>query len=167
MASEVKATLDDTEIRAKLARIADKIKNGDSLLKSSFNIFGFRDIQSHFEQEKGPDGPWQKRSSFTQDMYAAISSGRRNVPKGMDVAAGAFNPSNKILQLTGRLRGSILPSGIKSEGKDAIRVFANAPYSGKHDRGDASKRLPKRQFMWLSQEATRKMARHIVDEVNK
>ena len=124
------------------------------ILRAVFNTIGFSDIISHFEREEGPDGKWAKRAPTTQKLYAMIQEGRRSPPQGYPRAA--FNPSNKILQLTGALRNSILPTNTKRISNEAILIFSNSTYGGKHDRGEAG--MKKRPFMWFGQDALDKMA---------
>lgn len=95
----------------------------------------FKDVMTHFEDEKGPDGRWKAWSkSYANHM--------RSIGKG----------NNKILQDSGRLRQSFLPSNFKAQ-SDGILFYNKAkvdgfPYAAAHDQG--GKKLPQRKFMWLS-----------------
>ena len=73
-----------------------------------------------------------------------------------------YNPSNKLLQLSGNLRDSILPANTKDNGVNSIVVFANSPVGGYHN-DPQSPRMPKREFMWLSDSAKHNMAKMIAN----
>lgn len=87
-----------------------------------------------------------------QMVYAATVGG---IPRS------AFSSGNKTLQLTGMLRKSILPASLKNQtkvlDKDKVLVFSSIEYSGQHDEGDATRNLPRRSFMWLSDQAVEDM----------
>lgn len=120
-----------------------KPADANGILKVVFATFGFKDIMSHFRDEMGPQGKWQR-----------LKKQRRR--------QGKKKMADKPLQDTGRLRGSILPTSTKSTGPGEITVFAAANYSGYHDKGTG--RIPKREFMWLSGEALRKMIQFVMDK---
>lgn len=148
-----------------IATLAGKVNNPNPILRAAFSTFGFKDVIGHFGEERGSNGPWKRRSVATQFAYAAINSGLRKPPSGYPRAA--FNPTNKLLQLTGNLRKSLLVSNVREKGRGSIEFFANAIYSGTHDRGDSKKNIPQREFMWLSGTATERMANFIADELSK
>lgn len=127
------------------------------LLRLAFATRGFKDIVKHFKKESGPRGKWRKRAASTDEMYEAIRSGKRKPPIGM--RSGSFSKGNKLLQLTGKLRGSLLPTNIKKRGRNSIVFFSNDPKSGALDGGSKKKRLPARPFMWLSKKAQEGMAK--------
>ena len=148
------ATLQSEAWTDYLNQLNGKLRDKVSLLKLSFSTYGFKDIIDHFKKESGSMGKWKKRDAKTQAAYARNPS-------------ATYNPSNKLLQLTGNLRGSILPSGIKKISSSAIQVFANASYSGTHDRGSKKKNIPKREFMWLCNRAKENMAKMILKLLDK
>lgn len=157
--SEAAITIDMTEWERFFSSVTKKLENPTKLLEAAFGIFGFKDIDDHFRQESGPSGPWPKRSTFTDMYYDLIAAGKRQPPKG--TAAGAYSSSNKLLQLTGALRKSILPANITTKSKNSIVVFSNiSSYSGIHDTGGG--RIPQREFMWLSDNAKEKMGEYIL-----
>lgn len=160
MAGEVSIEFDDSQWKAFLTGLQNKINKADKLLEVAFMTHGFADIIDHFRAESGPDTIWPERAESTQIAYQKISSGQWQAPRG--AAAGAYDPGNLLLQLTGKLRKSLLrnPQAIKKIGKDAIKVFSNVEYSGRHDRGEG---VPKREFMWLSDRAKERMAVTILD----
>lgn len=163
--ADAELTLDNMAWRRMLGGLEKQPSRANELLRAVFNVYGFADINDHFRNEEGPDGKWPKRSPVTQAIYEAIQSGKRKPPPGY--ARGSFSPSNKLLQLTGLMRQSLLPNGVKDAGRGSIRIIANTPYSGKHQDGDSTRRLPKRPFMWLSDGALGKMAQMIVELWNK
>ena len=159
--SAIISELDMRDWKRFLSAVQQKGRGVTKILRAAFNLFGFKDINEHFREEEGPDGAWAKRKASTQALYAAIASGRVSPPSG--AARAAYNPTNKILQLTGLLRQSILPTNIRNVTQNSIMVFANAPYGKRHDEGDAARGLAKRPFMWLSDGALNKMAQSSVD----
>lgn len=131
------AVLKDEQWREFLVKVKLSVKEPYPILKLGATTYGFKDIINHFRDERGETGGWKKRSKATQEQYA--SRGKTNA---------RYNPSNKLLQLTGNLRGTLLPTKgeIKREGKGAL-LFTTVPYAGRHNYG---KNMPKREFMWLS-----------------
>lgn len=150
MADNAVIKLDLTDWKFFLGQIAGKGSQIPKILRAVFNIFGFKDIVKHFDEETGPDGKWPARSPVTQKIYADIAAGNRKPPKG--IARRAFSPTNKILQLTGKMRQSVIPSGIKDESRSSVRIFSNADYSARHNDG-----TPRRQFLWMSDGAMQDM----------
>lgn len=109
------------------------------VLKLAFNTRGFRDVISHFQQERSPDGVWKK------SKRAELQGGQ-------------------TLQDTGRLRGGFLPGNIQDHGKNGIVFFNRVPYAVYHDEGWGQL---KREFMWLSGEAQEDMTNIILDQIVK
>lgn len=153
--AELTAQIDMTQWKHMLEGIQARAKNVAGILKAVFNTFGFKDIVDHFEKEQGEDGAkWAPRSAETQAWYTAIMQGRRKPPRG--TARAAYNPSNRLLQLTGRMRQSIGPTNVRRLTDKSILIFANMEYSGRHQSG--GKGLPRRSFMWVSDGALNDMA---------
>lgn len=155
------AELDLTPWLRKLGRMEASLKSRARLLDKAFSVGGLPDLIQHFSKEEGPRGPWPKRKAFTQTWYQNVMTGKWRPPKG--VARAAFNPANKLLQLTGALRKALLIPLIRTFGPDAIEVVARTSYAGKHDKGEGG--LPRRQFMWLSDKAKRLMAKVVAGMV--
>lgn len=147
---ELDTSLWDTFLKEVLGRAARPIQ----LLRAAAEAFAFQDIIDHFRTETGPGGRWPARAQSTQFAYAMIQSGQWKAPRGYQ--SGSFNPTNKLLQLTGFLRQSIVPQNITDVGRDGIKLFSTDPKSGAHDRGGTN--LPQREFMWLSENVQQKMA---------
>ena len=110
-----------------------KMRDPKPYMKTAYATIGFKDIIDHFSTESGPDGRWAP----------------------LKYRKGA------ILQDTGNLRKSILPSNAKDAGATGIMVFANAPYGGYHNEGTVN--IPERKFMWLSESAKKDMAQMIAN----
>jgi phage gpG-like protein len=166
VAEDAVLKLEDSDIRRWKSALQLRLKEFAPILKRMYAIYGFKDIVDHFSKERGPDGPWKPRAQFTQELYAAIRAGHAKPAPG--VARGAYSPTNKLLQLTGNLRKSILPSNAKTLNSRTILVFANDPKGGQHDRGRTKwPKIPARPFMWLSNGAKRNMldaaARMVLD----
>ena len=103
------------------------------------SAFVFQDIMDHFEKEMGSKGRWKRWSDAYDEHMLKIGKG-----------------ANNILQDTGKLRQSFVPTNYRREGAKIV-WFNNAktakgfPYAAAHDKGGG--RLPKRDFMWLSKDA--------------
>lgn len=137
---DIELVVDNWEIF--FAKLKGNTQKFTKFLQVAASTEGFRDIINHFKEESGPSGGWKELKK----------------PR-----------SGKILQLTGRLRGSILPDtgGTEIMGNNAVRMFSNVEYSRTHDLGDPSRNIPQREFMWLSNKAQQAMADMIIDLVMK
>lgn len=156
--SQVTLKLDTAEWDAIMGRLFKNLGKAQAVMRVAAQAVAFADIIDHFAKEEGPAGKWPARSAATQHRYEMIASGQWVPPRG--TPRGAFRASNKLLQLTGHLRQSIMPTNVEKAGADGIRIFANAKYSARHDQGGGG--TPQRQFMWLSGTAQTKMAEMIV-----
>lgn len=140
--------------------LAKLMSEPTKILRAAMATRGYRGIVENFREERGPDGSWAPRSAWTQKYYAEIRSGQRPPPPGFPRAA--FNPNNRLLQLTGHLRKTLMPSALTQntvdQGRSAVLVFSPAPYSGQHDEGDPSRSIPARPFMWLNDKTMDDMA---------
>lgn len=151
--SEAVLELDTAEWDDLMQKLVSNMKRAQAFLKVAAQAFAFQDIDQHFRDEEGPDGPWAPRAEATQRRYAMIQSGQWRPPKGM--RSGSFSPTNKVLQLTGFMRQATLPGNIEKVGSDAVRIFNNAIYSRRHNEGTDG--MPKREFMWVSEAVQDKM----------
>lgn len=154
---------DDSEWRKFLGSMLSKSKDMASILGLAYATKGIADIQQHFREEKGPAGAWKPRKQSTDDKYLMIASGLHKAPKGTSRAQ--YNPGNKILQMTGKLRNSFLRNGWTKRSNTSIEAFSNDTKSGAHNNGNKEKNLPARPFMWLSGEAKEVMAKIILDKL--
>lgn len=140
MASEVSiAQFDDKEVRDFLKSVTANVDSVEKNKKPYLGLLSaivFKDVISHFEQEKGSKGGWRKWSPTYQKHMDEIGRG-----------------GDKILQFSGRLRQNFKPTDYKTASK-GITWFNDAktksgfPYAAAHDNGGG--RLPQRDFMWLS-----------------
>jgi len=148
--ADTKVILDDKQWRLFLRKASRRLNNAYKILKTGATIYGFKDIIDHFSNEESPKGKWAKRKASTQKYYAK---------KGW---AG-----NKLLQLTGNLRKSLLPSSgrVEKRGRTGVLLFTSVPYAAKHNYGLG--KTPKREFMWLSNKAADKIADLVLKEVIK
>lgn len=150
------AVLDDKEVTDFLKGLDTRlkeVKDGKKKFVGLLSAIVFGDVISHFEQEKGSDGKWKSwSSSYKKHMNQIGRSG------------------NKVLQFSGRLRQNFKPTDYKSS-RDGINWFNDAvtngyPYAWGHNEGDG--KLPKREFMWLSDKAmdsiTEKTLQFLIDE---
>lgn len=139
---DAQIVFDDAEAQEFIGGIIDKhkkISERHEEVVALMSAIVFRDIIQHFEKEEGPDGRWKAWSQNYRKFMASV--GKTN---------------NKILQDSGRLRGSFQPSNVRKV-SDGILWFNNAktgsgfPYAHAHNEGGP--RLPQRKFMWISDQA--------------
>lgn len=134
--TQTRVELDVKEWTDFLRKSESNLRDPARVLMTAAGAFLFQDIDQHFRGEEGPAGSWAPRKEpYRSRMERA---GYR-----------------KLLQVTGNLRGSIMPSNMERASKDSIRVFANAPYSGWLDEG--TRVMKERPFMWASGFAQDKM----------
>lgn len=147
MGATIDLEFDSAEVERFLKDIdkkRDAISRRNDAFVSTISIFVFQDIMSHFEQEKGSAGPWKAWSKIYLEHMTSIGKS-----------------GNQILQDSGRLRQSFTPgqwrahpSGI--EWYNPAKTKDGFPYAAAHDEGGP--KLPKRDFMWLSETALEKIA---------
>ena len=159
MAKNATIEFDDKDWKKFFWNMGSRLKDLTAILKRLYGTMGYKDILDHFKKEEGPEGKWKPRSQFTQERYEAIRRGAAEPPEG--IARSAFNPSNRLLQMTGAMRSSILGHNSRTLDSRTILVWANDPKSGKHDRGvdTGFPKIPARPFMWLSNSMKQKIAR--------
>lgn len=152
MAFDVK--LDLGEWVHAFALIADNTSKIKNHLQAAANTIGFRDIVGHFDDEMSPDGKWEPRSQKTNEAY--------------DKRGGAYRSSNKLLQLTGELRKSIIPGTGQSKiiGQGSVKMFAGTDYSRTHDEGDSSRNIPQREFMWISADGLQDITDYLIEKIS-
>lgn len=117
-------------------------------------VFGptiFQDVDSHFEKQMGPSGPWKPWSKPYERLMASKGKG-----------------GNRKLQDTGRLRQAFTPAKFKKV-RDGLIWFNPAktrggfPYAAHHDE-TARKTRP---FMWISKKTLGKLATITLDRINR
>lgn len=161
--AQVEIKLEDSKWRLFLDGLRDKsrLRRG---LKTVARIVMYKEAIQHFKDESGPQEKWRPRSRATQAAYARMHSGRTTkasrLRDGTEKQAGSpyaisrgasraqFNPTNKLLQMTGHMRKAFSPNYVR-EIDAGVVLFNAAEYSGFHDEG--TDRLPQREFMWLSE----------------
>lgn len=116
------------------------IRNPQPFLKAAFSTIGFRDIIQHFQQEKGQKKSWKKSERAKRE-------------------------GGRTLQDTGNLRGNFSPTNLENQGRDAIIFFNPTPYAAIHDEGSKKGNIPKRDFMYLSDKAEKRMLKSIMDRL--
>ena len=141
--ADVAAEFDSKELTAFLKQVQDnyrKLTKNDIDIWKAFSAIAFADVIKHFEQEAGPTGRWTKWSDLYEKHLNRIGRG-----------------GNKILQFSGRMRGSIQMTNEASRARNGILLFNPAqtsrgfPYAKAHNEGGP--KLPKRQYFWLSDRA--------------
>lgn len=150
--SEATVELDVSEWDGFLDKVAANVARAQAIMALSAQTYAFQDIIQHFSDESGPEGAWKGWADSTRAIYNAKGWG-----------------GNKILQATGKLRQSLLPGQgrVEDEGSDAIRLFSNVEYSAIHNYGGPfmawgkPAMMPKRTFMWLSEDVQDKMVNMI------
>lgn len=150
MASEV--IFEDKDIQTFLRQLSKKKDDAVKGVNAYAEILSpivFKDVIKHFEQERGPQGPWPEWSTSYRSFMQKVGKG-----------------SNKKLQDSGRMRNAFLPSNHR-QASNGILWFNPAktkdgfPYAYAHDTGGT--RLPQREFMWLSDQAAELAAKATLD----
>lgn len=155
MAVEVSLLDEDAQkFVKKLERLVGDVTEKRDRYVDALGAVVFQDIISHFEQEQGSEGKWKRWSDAYSEHMAKIGKG-----------------GNRILQDTGRLRGSFVPGNRRVETAGVV-WFNNAqtpngfPYASAHNEGGMG--MPMRDFMWLSDSAVEKIQnitlQHILEE---
>ncbi len=144
---KAEVTLDFSQWEKKLDFIAKNKMWTASVARDSLAdvmaIAIYPDVMDHFAKQTGPTGPWKAWSM-------AYAKHMKDIGKG----------GNLLLQDNGNLRQRFTPQSRRSDAF-GITFYNNAktkggfPYAKAHD--DGGKTLPKRNFMWLSKPAMKKM----------
>ena len=103
--AETNVKLESKEWTKMLNKIEKNMKNINPILRAGINVFGFKDINDHFQREENPSGKW----------------------------APLKYRKGKPLQDTGNLRNSFLPA--KDQGRNAVLMINNAEYASIHNSG--------------------------------
>lgn len=148
--------LDTKEWEGFFKAVSDGVKNPKPYLRAAFSTRGFSDIIKHFEAQRGPNGAWKPRSPETQRAYARLNKKHAK-----------YNPTNKLLQLSGNMRRNFLPGNIEDHGQNAIVFFNPTPYAAAHDDGSNKRNIPQREFMYLTDKAVDDMLNIVMDLVVK
>jgi hypothetical protein len=145
---------DGDALNSFIAKIEKRLKdvgNNDNKFVALLSAIVFKDVNDHFKQQQGEQGKWLHWSFWYTLHMERIGKG-----------------GNKILQFNGRLRNSFKQTNVKKQ--DGILTWYNDaktakgfPYAYAHNEG--GKKLPKRDFMWLSEGAVEKMAAQTLDYV--
>lgn len=142
------AQFDNSQVKNFLKNLNQKladVKDGKNKYVGLLSAIVYKDVNSHFEEEKGPKGKWKAWSSIYQQHMKAVGK-----------------QGNKILQDSGRLRNNFKPTKVKSS-SNGILWFNDAKtksgfgYAGAHDNGSGN--LPQRDFMWLSDDGLESVSR--------
>lgn len=135
---------DDAEkMLSKLQKKVEQVEGGARTFGAVLSGSVFSDVIDHFGKEQGSAGRWHAWS----DIYAEHMS---RIGKG----------GNKLLQDTGRLRQAFTPASYRSVSEGILwynpaKTRDGFPYAAAHDTGDG--KMPKRDFMWLSDQALGKI----------
>lgn len=148
--------VNDRKMRKLLKQISDRVGNivdPSNAISSIFGTIVFQDIMDHFNRQSGPNGRWKPWS----EIYARDMSRRG---KG----------GNRILQDTGRLRQGVTPGNVRRSSRgliwyNPVRTRHGFPYAVAHDEG--GRKLPQREFMWLSGRALQKITQASLDYIEK
>lgn len=163
---KVETKLADKEIK-RMQKRAQKVK---SLKPAHKNISVLLDrwVLNNFKTEGGNVGGWQPFAEYCvggkRSKYRKIKTcGRgRIVGKGK---SRRLDTSAKLLQDTGRLRGSFFPPFYTST---TVGIGSELPYSEPHEKGEGS--LPKRRMLPEDKDVRKQVIRlykHFIDEAMK
>lgn len=137
MSVEIRATIQGQQTILAILKNMERRATDSRGLMARLATLGFTDVMEHFRKEQGPEGRWKPLAPSTIE--------RRR--KGKKARLGT-----KILQDTGRLRGSILP---EVTGPRMAKIGTSLSYAAIHQFGQRG--IPSRPFMWLSTNAKTRM----------
>ena len=146
MAIQTEAVFNNTEVQEFLSNLSNRlkdVKDGEKKYIGLLSAIVFQDVLGHFKGELGSDGPWQAWSSSYQKQMQKIGKS-----------------GNNILQWTGKLRNNFKPTNVRTSNEGPVwfndaRTKSGFPYAYAHNTGGTQ--LPKRDFMWLSDQAEEKI----------
>lgn len=148
--ADVYAEFDDKQVREFIKRLRKKlegVKDGDKKYMGLLSAIVFADVMDHFKKQQGPDGNWKPWSKIYKEHAEK---------------EGKIESAN-MLKWTGYLRNNFKPTDWRIE-KEGPLWFNNAvtksgfPYAFAHDNDKEPRtRLPRRSFMWLSDQALDKI----------
>lgn len=132
--ADMSILFESEQAKAWLKKLQKKIAEvGKGPFAESVSPRIFQDLVRHFEGERGPEGTWAPWSP----AYA-IQAAKRG--------------QRQVLQNTGTLRQALAPGNYR-EASEGIVFFNPMVYAHRHDEGTGG--MPKRSFMWLSDEGMR------------
>lgn len=105
----------------------------------------YKDVIGHFEKEVGPGREKWKRFKWPDGKARNTRPTKRG--------------GTKLLQDTGRLKGSIVPF----VEKDSAGARTNVDYAIYHN--DGTKKIPKREFAYVDEETVGKLEGYILKEI--
>lgn len=166
--AEVEMKFDDSGWKKILSKLGN-MKRALEIVKSIARVVAFKEVIQHFRDEKGERGTWPDWSPSYKE-YRQRLAGRSATPRARKQASAQkirLVELDKKLVLTGRLRQNFLPSNIKTKGNDSVVLFNPVEYASQHDQGSPSKRIPQRQFMWMSGHGMELMGKNFVSVWSK
>lgn len=152
-------------VRAKWKKVENRKEFGGIIAATVF-----QNIMKHFEEEMGPDGPWEKWSKSYMQSIAGLVAFRRVQGRTIAITDDKFLSKNKPprkpgkkLQASGRLRNSFKPRSWRAENVGIV-FFNKAqtkdgfPYAAHHDKGPSAANGKPRTFMFLDKEGMENLA---------
>ena len=109
----------------------------------TIKLIMFQDVMEHFDQQEGPDGPWQPLKIVGLEGGKLVSFRLKHGKAGHAM----------ILQDTGHLKASIA----MASGDKGAEVGTNLIYARTHQYGDDSRHIPQRTFLFLSEGAQQRI----------
>jgi phage gpG-like protein len=126
MGGAIIVSIDDTQVLSMLERVRNLTTDFREPLRNA-GIYAMRQVDKHFQEEMGPDEPWEELSDVTLDRR------RKGKKKGR---------SDKILQDTGTLKKSVIGGGsghIERLGQMQFEFGTSIEYAGIHQYGTVSR----------------------------
>jgi phage gpG-like protein len=140
--------------------VAKKLKDASERAENAKNFWdvvagrAYKQVIKNFQDERGPDGRW---APLKVERARDLKAGRKRVAKGLK------KRGHKILQDTGRLRGSIL----FRYGKNFAELWTNVAYAEDHQYGVPARNLPQREFLWVPEDFLKNIADSLTKYVTK
>ena len=121
-----------------------KINNRARKLNTPMSIIAakaYKEVMNNFREQKSPTGIWEKW------LFQGKRVSTRPTKRG----------GTKLLQDTGRLRGSIRFSA----GVTSAKIYTNVKYAGVHQYGSAKKNIVARPFLKVSLKKIKEFSRFL------
>jgi len=151
--ADAKIEFTDRSFTKLINKVQKKIKLDKKQVKALFSAIVIKDVLNHFEKEESPSGKWRVWSDTYKDQLSRRS-----------------RPPENILADTGKLRNGLKPGNVQKKGNNFV-WFNNAktksgfPYASAHDVG--GRKLPQREFMWLSKKALENFGKSMIRFLRK
>lgn len=146
MAIQTEAIFDSAKVQEFLSNLSSRlrdVKDGEKKYIGLLSAIVFKDVHSHFKSGQGSNGPWQRWSDGHRKQMAKRGRSESNM---LQDSMRLFN-NFKMTNVRTSEAGPVWFNDAKTKSGFA--------YAYAHNEGGTQ--LPKRDFMWLSDQAEEKI----------